>query len=118
MRKTSAGRTIHLAGQAIGRSGHGGPRRSRRNFQRQLDQIDLELSAMIVEDPNFWELGALQAGRDAVQPIGNSSGAGRARMLVSKIARFEDIKRRKQALAACGRNWPGPTAANEPFATG
>ena len=56
---------------------------------------------MIVDDPNFWDLARLEAaGGDALQPVGNGLQRGRARMLVSKIDRFEDIKRRKQALAA------------------
>jgi len=102
VRKTSR-ETVDLAGQAIGRlPGDGGPRRmTPEQYQRQLDQIDLELSAMIVEDPNFWELGALRGRAEAL--FNQSETAleqGRARLLVSKIARFEDIKRRKQALAA------------------
>ena len=56
---------------------------------------------MVVEDPNFWELSEL---RQRAETLFNQSETalerGRARMLVSKIARFEDIKRRKQALAA------------------
>jgi SH3-like domain-containing protein len=103
VRKTSVG-TIDLTGQAIGRSpGAGSPPRhaSPAQYQRQLDQLDLELSAMVVEDPNFWELGEM---RQRAETLFNQSETslerGRARMLVGKIARFEDIKRRKQALAA------------------
>ncbi len=70
-------------------------------FQRQLDQIDLELSAMIVEDPNFWDVGALKQRTETLfNQSETASEQGRARMLLSKITRFEDIKRRKQALAA------------------
>ena len=104
VRKTSAGGTVDLTGQATGRlpgdSGRrGGPRPVQ--YQKQLDRIDLELSTMVVEDPNLWELGEL---RQRAETLFNQSETalerGRARMLVSKIARFEDIKRRKQALAA------------------
>jgi len=97
-------RTVDLTGQATGRlpGDYDGPRHdSPAQFQRQLDQVDLELSAMIVQDPNFWELREL---RERAESLFNQSDSalerGRARMLVSKIARFEDIKRRKQALAA------------------
>jgi uncharacterized protein YraI len=70
-------------------------------FQRQLDLIDLELSAMIVEDPNFWDLSGLKLRTEALfNQSETASERGRARMLLSKITRFEDIKRRKQALAA------------------
>lgn len=103
-RKTSAGGTIDLSSQATGRlpAENGVPRRSSlAEYQKQLDQIDLELSVMVVEDPNFWELSQL---RQQAETLFNQSETalerGRARMLVSKIARFEDIKRRKQALAA------------------
>ena len=69
--------------------------------RRQLDQIDLELSTMVVDDPNFWELSELS---ERAETLFNQSETalerGRARMLVSKIAQFEEIKRRKQALAA------------------
>ena len=103
LRRTSH-ETVDLTGQAIGRlpGSNGAPRPSSpAQFQKQLDRIDLELSTMIVEDPNFWELSEL---RQRAETLFNQSETalerGRARMLVSKIARFEDIKRRKQALAA------------------
>jgi hypothetical protein len=104
LRKTSADGTVDLTGQASGRlpGNNAAPRRaSPGQYQSQLDQIDLELSAMVVEDPSFWELSDV---RQRAETLFNQSETalerGRARMLVSKIARFEDIKRRKQALAA------------------
>jgi hypothetical protein len=70
-------------------------------IQRQLDEIDLELSEMVVDDPNLWDLSGLKQRAEAVfNQSETASQRGRARMLVSKINRFEDIKRRKQALAA------------------
>ena len=104
VRRNFAGRTVDLTGQATGRlpGESGAPRRtSPGSYQKQLDQIDLELSVMIVDDPNFWELSEL---RQRAETLFNQSETalerGRARMLVSKVARFEDLKRRKQALAA------------------
>jgi hypothetical protein len=103
LRKTSAGETVDLTGRAVGRSpgDNGAPRRtSPAQFQTELDRVDLELSTMVVEDPSLWELSEL---RQRAETLFNQSETaverGRARMLVSKIARFEDIKRRKQALA-------------------
>jgi hypothetical protein len=103
LRRTAPGGTVDLTGRAVGRlpgdfaSRRGGPGQC----QKQLDQIDLELSTMVVEDPSFWELREL---RERAETLFNQAGTaleqGRARMLLSKIARFEDIKRRKQALAA------------------
>ena len=61
-RRTAGGGAVDLTGQTTGRlAGRQRPRRLPAKFQRQLDQIDLELSAMIVEDPNFWELRLVQA---------------------------------------------------------
>jgi hypothetical protein len=104
LRRTSTGGTVDLTGQATGslRNDGAAPRRtSPEQYQKQLDRIDLELSTMVVEDPNFWELSEL---RQRAETLFNQSETalerGRARMMVSKIARFEDIKRRKQALAA------------------
>ena len=104
VRRTSTGGTIDLTGQATGRlrNDDAAPRRtSPEPFQKQLDRIDFELSTMVVEDPNFWDLSEL---RQRAETLFNQSETaleqGRARMMVSKIARFEDIKRRKQALAA------------------
>jgi uncharacterized protein YraI len=78
-------------------------------FQKRLDQIDLELSAMVVEDPNFWDLSALKQQAEAIfNQSETASQRGRARMLVSKINRFEDIKRRKQALAAARPEFAPP----------
>ena len=63
VRKTSSGGTVDLTGQATGRlPGDSGPlrRTSPAQYQKQLDEIDLELSAMVVEDPSFWDLSELR----------------------------------------------------------
>ncbi len=102
LRKTLPDGTLDLTGRAVSRSPSDGSRQrlSPGQFQRQLDRIDLELSAMVVDDPNLWDLSDL---RQRSESLFNQSETaleqGRARMLVGRIARFEDIKRRKQALA-------------------
>ena len=56
---------------------------------------------MVVEDPTFWVLSDVRQQAETLFNQAESAlEKGRARMLVSKIARFEDIKRRKLALAA------------------
>ncbi len=71
------------------------------SFQAQLDKIDLELSAQVIDDPNFWDLSDLkQRAETLFNQAETASQQGRARMLLSKINRFDDLKRRKQALAA------------------
>ena len=72
-------------------------------FQKEFDGIDLELSTLVVKDPNLWELGDLrQRAETLFNQSQTAADRGRARMLVGKIAKLEDIKRRKQALAAAG----------------
>ena len=104
LRRTADGRTVDLTGQAVGHTPGDSftPRRSSTaQYQKQLDDVDLELSAMVVEDPAFWELNEVrQRAETLFNQAETALERGRARMLVSKIARFEDIKRRKQALAA------------------
>ncbi len=104
VRRTSTNDTVDLTDRAMGRMNRddGTPRRtSPEPFQKQLDRIDFELSSMVVEDPNFWDLSELKQRAETL--FNQSTTAleqGRARMMLSKIARLEDIKRRKQALAA------------------
>jgi hypothetical protein len=95
--------TGHLSGDSVLR------RAPAARYQQQLDQVDLELSAMVVEDPSLWELGDLrQRAETLFNQAETALERGRARMLVSKIARLEDIKRRKQALAVSGPELPRP----------
>ncbi len=58
----NTGRTIDLSGRATGRLAGDvpRPRDSPEQFQKQFDGIDLELSTLVVEDPNLWELGDLR----------------------------------------------------------
>jgi hypothetical protein len=84
-------------------------------FSKQLDQIDLELSAMIVDEPAYWDLNDLKRRAEALfNQAATASQQGHARMLISKINRFEDIKRRKQALSAGRPNDALPDAASTP----
>jgi hypothetical protein len=106
VRNTTAGKIVDLTGRASGRlpGGSDMPRATTpEQYQKQLDRLDLELSTMVVEDPGLWQLGDVRQRAEAL--FNQSETAlerGRARMLVSKIARLEDIKSRKQALAAAG----------------
>lgn len=70
-------------------------------FRDELQQIDLELSAMVAEEPTVWHFGRLQLR--AEQLLRESQTAverGRARMLVDKISQFADLKRRHHEVAA------------------
>ena len=78
------------------------PRRvTAEQFQAELNEIDVELSAIVVEEPTVWELGELrQRAQSLMNQAETALERGRARTLVSKIARFEDIKERHNAVAA------------------
>jgi uncharacterized protein YraI len=104
VRRNPTRQSVDLSGQAAGGLPGGSPltrRLSQEQYQKQLDEIDLELSAMIVNDPGSWDLTDFR--RRAETLFNQSETAleqGRARLMVGKIARLEDIKRRKDALAA------------------
>ena len=67
--------------------------------QRELDRIDLELSAMVVEEIAAWSFGPLSERANALlEQAQTPSERGRARQLVDKLARFEDIKKRHDAI--------------------
>jgi len=82
-----------------------GSKRGARHFARSsatsLDDLDLELSTMVAEEPTVWDFTDL---RDRVQArfdqAENAVERGRARTMLGKIARFEDIRQRTVALNA------------------
>ncbi len=64
-------------------------------FQGEMDRIGMALSVMVTEEPTVWEFGTLQQRSDMlVKQAETALERGRARVLVNKIARFEDIKLR------------------------
>ena len=69
-------------------------------FQAELDRLELELSQMVVEDTNVWSFDSLRIGAESlVEGAGTAVERGKARLLLSRIARFEDIKQRDDKLA-------------------
>ncbi len=70
-------------------------------YQAALEEIDVELSAMVVEEPTVW---AFQEMRDRSQSLlGQAETAverGRARVLVNKMDRFEAVKQRHDEINA------------------
>jgi hypothetical protein len=70
---------------------------------RELDGVDLELSAMVTQDISQWSFGELQRRTEEIlRTAGTSIERGRARVLLTKLARFDDIKGRHEALRATG----------------
>jgi len=74
---------------------------SSEEFQAELERIDLELSAMVIGPPASWSFDAM---RDRTNQLLDASETavqrGRARLLANKIARFDDIKHRQEAVWA------------------
>ena len=67
-------------------------------FQRALDDLDLELSILVAEDPSTWDLTRLRPRAETLLVQANTAvERGRARILLTKIGRFDDLKKRNDA---------------------
>jgi hypothetical protein len=74
---------------------------SAREFQAELDRVELELSLMVIEEPSAWSFDKLRARSEMLLDQAETAvERGRARLLVNKIARFDDIKQRNDAVLA------------------
>ncbi len=70
-------------------------------FRNEMEQIDLELSAMVAEEPTVWHFDRLQLrAEQLLREAQTAVERGRARLLVDKIAQFADLKRRHHEVAA------------------
>jgi SH3-like domain-containing protein len=80
----------------------GSPRSlSAKEYQAELDRIDLELSAMLVEEPTAWTFDSVRERTNMLLDQAQTAvERGRARLLANKIARFDDIKQRQDAVLA------------------
>jgi hypothetical protein len=69
-------------------------------FQAELDSIDLEISKMVVEEPTAWSFSELHTrAQVALSRAQTALERGRARLVLSKITRFEAIRDRYEAVA-------------------
>jgi SH3-like domain-containing protein len=69
-------------------------------FQAQLDQIDLEISQMVAEEPTVWAFEDLRTRAEtAVSRAQTALERGRARLVLAKIERFQEIKERFERVA-------------------
>jgi hypothetical protein len=72
---------------------------SAHEFQAELERVELELSMMVIEEPSVWSFDALRARTDALLDQAETAvERGRARLLANKIARFDDLKQRQDAV--------------------
>jgi SH3-like domain-containing protein len=70
-------------------------------FQAELDRVDLELSVMIIEPPATWAFDSMRERANVLLDQAQTAvERGRARVLANKIARFDDIKQRQDAVLA------------------
>jgi hypothetical protein len=75
--------------------------RTSEEFQKEMDDINTELSIMLAEEPSAWKCEELGRRARALQDQAQSAvERGNARMLVNRIAQSEDVKRRYLAMNA------------------
>lgn len=73
-------------------------------YQAQLDEIELKLSVMLAEEPSVWSFEQLKPRAHALlEQAQTAVERGRARLLVNKVARYEDLKQRSDAVRALGQ---------------
>ena len=74
---------------------------SAEEYQAELDRIELELSVMVIEEPTAWSFDSLRERTNVLLDQAQTAvERGRARLLANKIARFDDIKQRQDAVLA------------------
>lgn len=74
---------------------------SPKEFQDELDRIDLELSTMIIGNSTTWTFDELNDRTNALMDQSRSAvERGHVRQLANRIAQFEDLKRRQEEVLA------------------
>lgn len=74
---------------------------SAEEYQAELDRIELELSVMVIEEPTAWSFDTLRERANLLLDQSRTAvERGRARLLANKIARFDDLKQRQDAVLA------------------
>ena len=70
-------------------------------FQAELEEIDMELSVMVIEEPTVWVFGEMQHRTESLLAQANTAlERGRARVLLNKMSRFDEIKRRYDSISS------------------
>ena len=83
---------------------------------RELEHVDIELSAIVAKDVSQWSFDELhQRVESAIDAAQDPLERGRARVLLDKLARFDDIKRRHEALRNPRVETPDRGAAGAPL---
>ena len=84
--------------------------------QRELDRIELELSTIVAAEITAWSLADLQhRAQNVLGEAQTPVERGKARVVLDKLARFDDIKVRHEAIrrlqADAGQGNPGGTTS-------
>ena len=75
------------------------PAISSEDFQKRLDDVDLELSVMVAEEPTVWQFDELALEAESLLNRAETAlERGRARIMLSKINRYTNIKQRHNAV--------------------
>lgn len=89
-------------------------------FQAELDAIDLQVSKIASDEPLTWEFTAQRRRAEAqLDRAQTAVERGRVRLILNRIARFEDVKRRTELLNQPGSHsaiasYIPPPTANDP----
>jgi hypothetical protein len=84
-------------------------------LQAELNTIDLQVSQMVVDDPATWEFTALRRRAEALLPSADTAlERGRVRLVLNRIARFEDVKHRQDLLGDPGSATASALASHRP----
>jgi hypothetical protein len=68
-------------------------------FTKELEDVEMELSIMVAEEPTVWTFERIgPRARALLEQAETAPERGRARALVNKVARFEEIKQRSDSV--------------------
>ncbi|HEY2840677.1 MAG TPA: hypothetical protein VGJ26_16090 [Pirellulales bacterium] len=95
-------------GNVIRRRGGGGTNKSPRyvdqgekRLRAEVEQLDLDLSASVAQDPANWDLKPLKTRSESLLSQSETAlDRGRVRLVQRKITRFEEIKQRQEQLVS------------------
>jgi uncharacterized protein YraI len=98
--RSPAPSTLRPDDAAVGMPAAVSERPSSEPLDAQIEQIDLDLSVMVSEEPTVWHFDRLRArAEELLAQAGTAVERGRVRLLMSKIGRFEEIKDRYETVA-------------------
>jgi hypothetical protein len=90
-------------------------RRIKANLREEAEELDLALSAMVIEDPAEWDFGVLRKqAENALNRADTALNRGRIRRVLRKIDNFADIQQRHLAVMDGRRGADAAITSNAP----